>query len=84
MMLKLFKMIGTYAFAFSLLSFFILIHSFIEKAPRENIILSLQASLIGAIISAIGIFIDKRKLISLISLIICLIPWVYLLYLYLS
>jgi len=77
-------MIGTYALVFGLLSFFIFIHSFIEKAPRETIILSLQTSLIGAIISVIGIFIDKRKLIFIISLIICLIPWVYLFYLCLS
>jgi len=84
MILKLFKMVGIYAFVFSLLSFFILIYSFIEKASRETIILSLQISLVGAIISAIGIFIDKRKLISFISLIICLIPWAYLIYLYIT
>ena len=83
MILKLFKMVGTYALMFSLLSFFILIHSFIEKAPRGTIILSLQISIIGAIISVIGIFISTRKIISYISLIICLIPWAYLIYLYL-
>jgi hypothetical protein len=75
--IALFKHIGIYSLICSLFSVATFIWCLFVW-NRFNVILSLSFSNIGLMIALVAFFYDKKKRITLIATLLCLIPYMYL------
>jgi len=72
----IFRLVGTYSLLVSLVGVGIFLYSFFPSGGREIFLLALPTCLIGFVVSIFGLVYDKNKRFSVISLILCLIPWI--------
>ena len=80
----MFKTIGIYALIITGIDILVFIRAFLPGGGYEIFLLSYSISFFAILISIVGVIFDKKKTIPKISLVLSIIPLIFMAYSYLS